>query len=423
MHKLISGRKGGGGGGHTPVESPDDLQSVATAKMLIGLGEGEFYGQLTGKQIFLDGTPLESEDGTQNFAGVKWEFRPGTQDQKYIPGMPGTENEISLNNVELKSGKPWVRTITNTTLSALRFRFKWPSLITQHDNGDVTGAKVNYKIEVQTDGGAWETFIETAVHGKTTAGYERSHRVTLPEAKTSWTVRITKTSEDNSSLKVSDTMNLESYTEVIDVKLRYPNTALLYIEFDASQFNGEIPPVTCEPYGRIVRVPDNYDPQARTYNGTWGGAFKWAWTNNPAWIFYDIIIDGRFGLGRNIKPENISKWHLYTIARYCDELIPDGKGGDGKEPRYLCDVYIQERNAAYNFIRDFSAIFGGMVCWSGEQILVTADMPRDVDYNFTRANTVGQPRYSSTTAKDRYTNALVSWSDPANGYSEAGFVE
>ncbi|MEQ0105851.1 DUF1983 domain-containing protein [Klebsiella sp. JN_Kp124] len=419
MQKLISGRKGGGGGGHTPVESPDDLQSVATAKMLIGLGEGEFYGQLTGKQIFLDGTPLESEDGTQNFAGVKWEFRPGTQDQKYIPGMPGTENEISLNNVELKSGKPWVRTITNTTLSALRFRFKWPSLITQHDNGDVTGAKVNYKIEVQTDGGAWETFIETAVHGKTTAGYERSHRVTLPEAKTSWTVRITKTSEDNSSLKVSDTMNLESYTEVIDVKLRYPNTALLYIEFDASQFNGEIPPVTCEPYGRIVRVPDNYDPQARTYNGTWGGAFKWAWTNNPAWIFYDIIIDGRFGLGRNIKPENISKWHLYTIARYCDELVPDGKGGDGKEPRYLCDVYIQERNAAYNFIRDFSAIFGGMVCWSGEQILVTADMPRDVDYNFTRANTVGQPRYSSTTAKDRYTNALVSWSDPANGYSEA----
>ncbi|AWF34023.1 phage tail family protein [Klebsiella oxytoca] len=419
MQKLISGRKGGGGGGHTPVESPDDLQSVAKAKMLVALGEGEFYGQLTGKQIFLDGTPLESDDGTQNFAGVKWEFRPGTQDQKYIPGMPGTENEISLNNVELKSGKPWVRTITNTTLSALRFRFKWPSLITQHDNGDVTGAKVNYKIEIQTDGGAWETFIETAVDGKTTSGYERSHRVTLPEAKTSWTVRITKTSEDNSSLKVSDTMNLESYTEVIDVKLRYPNTALLYIEFDASQFNGEIPPVTCEPYGRIVRVPDNYDPQARTYNGAWGGAFKWAWTNNPAWIFYDIIVEGRFGLGRNIKPENISKWHLYTIARYCDELVPDGKGGDGKEPRYLCDVYIQERNAAYNFVRDFSAIFGGMVCWSGEQILVTADMPRDVDYNFTRANTVGQPRYSSTTAKDRYTNALVSWSDPANGYSEA----
>ncbi|HBM2922448.1 TPA: DUF1983 domain-containing protein [Klebsiella oxytoca] len=419
MQKLISGRKGGGGSSHTPVESPDDLQSVAKAKMLIALGEGEFYGQLTGKQIFLDGTPLESDDGTQNFTGVKWEFRPGTQDQKYIPGMPGTENEISLNNVELKSGKPWVRTITNTTLSALRFRFKWPSLITQHDNGDVTGAKVNYKIEVQTDGGTWETFIETAVDGKTTSGYERSHRVTLPEAKTSWTVRITKTSEDNTSLKISDTMNLESYTEVIDVKLRYPNTALLYIEFDASQFNGEIPPVTCEPYGRIVRVPDNYDPQARTYNGTWGGAFKWAWTNNPAWIFYDIIIEGRFGLGRNIKAENISKWHLYTIARYCDELVPDGKGGDGKEPRYLCDVYIQERNAAYNFVRDFSAIFGGMVCWSGEQILVTADMPRDVDYNFTRANTVGQPRYSSTTAKDRYTNALVSWSDPANGYSEA----
>ncbi|WP_162871168.1 host specificity protein J, partial [Klebsiella pneumoniae] len=210
-----------------------------------------------------------------------------------------------------------------------------------------------------------------------------------------------------------------SYTEVIDAKLRYPHTALLYIEFDSSQFNGSIPQISCEPRGRVIRVPDNYNPETREYTGTWTGGFKWAWTDNPAWIYYDIVVEGRFGLGERLTSANISKWALYQIAQYCDQLIPDGRGGDGMEPRHTCNVYVQERNDAYTVLRDFAAIFRGMTCWSGEQIIVQADMPRDVDFNYTRANIIGSPRYSSSTSKARYTNALVSWSDPDNAYADA----
>ncbi|HHD7780990.1 TPA: DUF1983 domain-containing protein, partial [Klebsiella pneumoniae] len=207
--------------------------------------------------------------------------------------------------------------------------------------------------------------------------------------------------------------------EVIDAKLRYPHTALLYIEFDSSQFNGSIPQISCEPRGRVIRVPDNYNPETREYTGTWTGGFKWAWTDNPAWIYYDIVVSDRFGLGDRLTSANISKWALYPIAQYCDQLVPDGRGGDGMEPRYICNVYVQERNDAYTVLRDFAAIFRGMTCWSGEQIIVQADMPRDVDFNYTRANILGSPRYSSSTSKARYTNALVSWSDPDNAYADA----
>ncbi|PZA70369.1 hypothetical protein C3J87_09895, partial [Klebsiella pneumoniae subsp. pneumoniae] len=417
-NNIIKGRKGGSSSQRTPTEQPDDLQSVAKAKILIALGEGEFAGGLTGKDIYLDGTPLENADGSQNFSGVAWEFRPGTQAQSYIQGIPGTENEISV-GTEVSSETAWTHTFTNTQLSAVRVRLKWPSLMKQEDDGDVVGNTVKYAIDLQTDGGAWQTVLETAVSGKTTSGYERSHRIDLPQAGSTWTLRLRKVSPDANSVKIGDVMTLQSYTEVIDAKLRYPHTALLYIEFDSSQFNGSIPQISCEPRGRIVRVPDNYNPETREYTGTWTGGFKWAWTDNPAWIYYDIVVSDRFGLGDRLTSANISKWALYPIAQYCDQLIPDGRGGDGMEPRYLCNVYVQERNDAYTVLRDFAAIFRGMTCWSGEQIIVQADMPRDVDFNYTRANIIGSPRYSSSTSKARYTNALVSWSDPANAYADA----
>ncbi|CZZ31729.1 gp24 [Enterobacter hormaechei] len=215
-------------------------------------------------------------------------------------------------------------------------------------------------------------------------------------------------------------MTLQSFTEVIDAKLRYPNTALLYIEFDSSQFNGSIPQISCEPRGRVIRVPDTYDPETRSYSGTWTGAFKWAWTDNPAWIFYDLVVSDRFGLGHRLTAANIDKWTLYQVAQYCDQMVPDGKGGDGTEPRYTCNVYIQDRNDAYTVLRDFAAIFRGMTYWGGDQIVALADMPRDVDYSYTRANVVGgRFTYSSSTTKTRYTTALVSWSDPGNAYADA----
>ncbi|HDR2160131.1 TPA: DUF1983 domain-containing protein [Enterobacter cancerogenus] len=419
MAKTITGRKGGSSSSRTPTEQPDDLQSVAKAKILVALGEGEFAGQLTGKDIYLDGTALENADGSQNFSGVTWEFRAGTQAQKYIQGIPGTENEISV-GTEVTSATAWTRTFTNTQLSAVRLRLKWPSLFKQEDDGDLVGYSVNYAIDLQTDGGTWQTVLNTSVTGKTTSGYERSHRIDLPQAGSTWTIRLRKITSDANSAKIGDTMTLQSFTEVIDAKLRYPNTALLYIEFDSSQFNGSIPQISCEPRGRVIRVPDTYDPETRTYSGTWTGAFKWAWTDNPAWIFYDLVVSDRFGLGHRLTAANIDKWTLYQVAQYCDQMVPDGKGGNGTEPRYTCNVYIQDRNDAYTVLRDFAAIFRGMTYWGGDQIVALADMPRDVDYSYTRANVVGgRFTYSSSTTKSRYTTALVSWSDPGNAYADA----
>ncbi|HGL6093357.1 TPA: host specificity protein J [Enterobacter hormaechei] len=419
MANKITGRKGGSSSSRTPTEQPDDLQSVAKAKILVALGEGELAGQLTGKDIYLDGTALENADGSQNFSGVTWEFRSGTQAQKYIQGIPGTENEISV-GTEVTSATAWTRTFTNTQLSAVRLRLKWPSLFKQEDDGDLLGYSVNYAIDLQTDGGTWQTVLNTSVTGKTTSGYERSHRIDLPQAGSTWTIRLRKITADANSAKIGDTMTLQSFTEVIDAKLRYPNTALLYIEFDSSQFNGSIPQISCEPRGRVIRVPDTYDPETRSYSGTWTGAFKWAWTDNPAWIFYDLVVSDRFGLGHRLTAANIDKWTLYQVAQYCDQMVQDGKGGDGTEPRYTCNVYIQDRNDAYTVLRDFAAIFRGMTYWGGDQIVALADMPRDVDYSYTRANVVGgRFTYSSSTTKTRYTTALVSWSDPGNAYADA----
>ncbi|HBL8962275.1 phage tail protein [Enterobacter hormaechei] len=419
MAKTITGRKGGSSSSRIPVEQPDDLQSVAKAKILMVLGEGEFAGGLTARDIYLDGTPLQNADGSQNFSGVLWEFRPGTQAQDYIQGIPGTENEISV-GTEVSSETAWTHTFTNTQLSAVRLRLKWPTLFKQQDNGDLVGYSINYVVELQTDGGSWQKVLDTNVTGKTTSGYERSHRIDLPKAGSTWTIRLRKITADANSAKIGDTMTLQSYTEVIDAKLRYPNTALLYIEFDSSQFNGSIPQIACEPRGRVIRVPDTYDPETRTYSGTWLGTFKWAWTDNPAWIFYDLVVSDRFGLGDRLTTANIDKWTLYQVAQYCDQMVPDGKGGSGTEPRYTCNVYIQERNDAYTVLRDFAAIFRGMTYWGDDQIVALADMPRDVDFTYTHANVIdGRFTYSSSTTKNRYTNALVSWSDPDNAYSDA----
>ncbi|MFB8485996.1 host specificity protein J, partial [Klebsiella michiganensis] len=416
---LIKGCKGGSSSPRTPTEQPDDLQSVAKAKILIALGEGEFAGALTAKDIYLDGTPLENSDGSQNFSGVAWEFRPGTQAQNYIQGIPGSENEINV-GVEVSIKTAWSRSFSNTQLSAVRLRLKWPSLLKQEDNGDLVGNAVSYAVDLQTDGGSWQTVLESAVSGKTTSGYERCHRIDLPQATTGWVLRLRKVTEDANTSKTGDVMMLQSYAEVLDAKLRYPNTALLYVEFDSRQFNGSIPKIACSPRGRVIRVPDNYDPETRQYSGIWTGAFKWAWTDNPAWIFYDLIVSDRFGLGNRLTSENIDKWTLYQVARYCDEPVPDGKGGEGTEPRYLCNVYVQDRNDAYTVLRDFAAIFRGMTCWSGDRVIALADMPRDIDYTYTRANVInGRFHYASSSSKTRYTNALVSWSDPENEYADA----
>lgn len=416
---AIKGRKGGSSSPRTPTEAPDDLQSVAKAKVLLALAEGELGGELDGTSIFLDGTAITNADGSSNFSGVAWEFRSGTQDQTYIQGVPGTENEISV-STEITTVKPWTHTFSNSQLSAARVRLKWPSLYQQSNSGDINGFTVQYAIDLQTDGGTWQNILTESVSGKTTTGYERSRRIDLPQSASTWTLRVRRLTADSTSSLIGDKMTIESYTEVIDAKLRYPNTALLYIEFDSSQFNGSIPQISCEPKGRVVRVPTTYDPVTRSYSGTWDGTFKWAWTDNPTWIFYDIVVNNRFGLGQRLTADNIDKWELYRVSQYCDQMVPDGRGGSGTEPRYICNVYVQDRNSAFNVLRDFAAIFRGMTYWGNNQLVALADMPRDIDYNYTRANVIdGLFTYSSSTTKARYTTALVSWSDPDNAYSDA----
>ncbi|EPA9747805.1 DUF1983 domain-containing protein [Cronobacter malonaticus] len=232
--EKITGKKGGGGNSRTPRESPDSLQSIATAKILLALGEGEFAGGLTDKDIFLDGTPIRSADGTLNFPDVKWEFRPGTQTQDYIPGIPSVENEITV-NTQLKATQPWTRAISNTQLSAVRVRLGVPSLQRMKDNGDVVGYRVEYKIELSTDGGGYTTVLNSAFDGKTTSLYERSHRIDLPPARTGWQLRVSRTTADSTSSRIVDTTNIEAYAEIIDAKLRYPAHSYTQLGLRAGQ--------------------------------------------------------------------------------------------------------------------------------------------------------------------------------------------
>ncbi|HCR2000322.1 TPA: phage tail protein [Enterobacter hormaechei subsp. hoffmannii] len=420
---IIKGRgKGGSNQTRTPVEAPDSIQSIARAKVLIALGEGEFAGGLDGKSIFLGDsssyTPLQNADGSYNFNNVKYEFRSGTQDQDYIQGFPGIENELQV-SYELKQAVPYVRAVSNTQLSALRIRLGWPTLLLQKNNGDKVGTRVEYAIDLSVDGGPYETVVNGAVDDKTTSLYERSHRVNLPKASTGWQLRVRRITPDSTSVNIVDSMRVVAVTEIIDAKLRYVNTALLYVEFDAKQFPNGIPQVVCNPKGRIIRVPDTYDPETRTYSGTWEGVFKWAWTDNPAWIYYDIILNERFGLGQRIDATQIDKWELYRIAQYCDQPVPDGKGGSGTEPRFRCNVYIQDRNDAWTVLRDLAGIFRGMTYWGDNKMYVLADMPRDVWHIYNHASVVeGKFTFADPSETTRNTAALVNWSDPANHYKD-----
>ncbi len=411
----IHGEKGGSSKPKSPTEASDSLRSTNLAKLLIAVGEGEFDETPTDYDIYLDNTPIRDGSGNYNFPNVKWDWRPGSVDQTYIPGIPSVENETSL-NVELRSDSPWVRSITNIQMSAVRVRFAWPALQRQDDEGNIVGYRIEYAIDVATDGGAYQQVAVDAVDGKTTTRYERSRRIDLPDATTGWQIRVRRLTPNQNSNKIADTMLIAGFTEVIDAKLRYPNTALLYIEFDAEQFTN-IPAVTVKCRARRWQVPSNYDPIARTYTGTWDGSMKQAWTNNPAWITYGICTEERFGLGKRIKSFMVDKWELYRISQYCDQLVPNGLGG--VEPRFLCDMNLQGKADAWSLLRDIAGIYRGMTYWAQGQLVMQADMPRaqDFDYVFTRANVIdGKFSYGSASAKTRYTRALVSYDNPANNY-------
>ncbi|HCJ9735763.1 TPA: phage tail protein [Escherichia coli] len=416
--EAITGAKGGSQKQHTPVEQPDSAQSMARCRMLLALGEGEFAGGLDATSIFLDGTPLGNADGTMNFENVSWEFRPGTQTQTPIPGFPAVENETTV-GVSLTKATPWTRALSNTQIDAVLVRIGIPGLQQQENDGDIVGTTVKYHIDLAVDGGAFSTVMTRTVTEKLSSLYELTHRINLPKASTGWQIRVVRDTDDSTSQMLQNKTQVQAITEVIDARLRYPHTALLYVSFNAKSFNN-IPKISCKPKGRIIRIPSNYDPIARTYSGTWDGTFKWGWTNNPAWIWFDVLTEPRFGLGRRVTSQMLDKWELYRIAQRCDQKVPDGKGGDGTEPRFMFDVYIQSQADAWQVIKDIAAGFNGMTFWGNNMFNVVSDMPADTSklQILTRASVVGKPVYSSGSEKTRFSSALINFSDPDNHYQD-----
>ena len=415
---TITGAKGGSQKQHTPVEQPDSAQSMARCRMLLALGEGEFAGGLDATRIFLDGTPLGNADGSMNFENVSWDFRAGTQVQTPIPGFPAVENETTI-GVSLTKATPWTRAISNTQIDALLVRVGITGLQQQENDGDIVGTTVRYHIDLAVDGGAYSTVMTKTVTEKLSSLYELTHRINLPKATTGWQIRVVRDTADSTSQMLQNKTQVQAITEVIDARLRYPHTALLYVSFNAKSFSN-IPKISCKPKGRVIRIPTNYDPVNRTYLGTWDGTFKWAWSNNPAWIWFDVLTEPRFGLGRRVTVDMLDKWELYRIAQRCDQLVPDGKGGTGTEPRFIFDVYIQAQADAWQVIKDIAAGFNGMTFWGNNMFNVVSDMPADTAklQIMTRASVVGKPSYSSGSEKNRYSSALVNFSDPDNHYQD-----
>ncbi len=422
MTAMVKGAKKGNQQPRQPVVAPDSAQSKTYIKELIGLAEGEVEGLANGYQsILLEDTPLQDENGNKNFENVTVNFRSGTNDQEYIEGFPAVENEIPI-DVELKSSTPWVRSFNNLDLDAVRLRLRWGPLRNQDPTtGDVTGYTIEYAVDLQTDGGAWSEVLRAKISDKTSDNYERPHRIDLPKADSGWLVRVRRITPNSTSEYISDKMYVKAVTEVIDAKLRYPNTALVSLQYDAETFGGSVAKLAVDLKGVKIKVPTNYNPETREYVGMWDGTFKRAYSNNPAWIYYDLCTSKRYGIGERITDGMLDKWSLYRLAQYCDELVPDGLGG--QEPRFTCNIYLQSAEDAYSILTKLAGVFRAITYWDGDSIVCDADIPQDTYFTYTRANIIGEPDHNGTRARDRHNAVKVAWDNPANHYkTEYEFV-
>jgi len=417
MLKTVKGAKGGSKNQRQPKVANDTTASKTYARLQYGMSEGEVEGLANGfKSIFLDDTPVENDSGARNFQDVTLDFRSGTNDQAYMEGFESIASETAV-GVELKSDTPWVKGITNLNLDAVIVRVRFGALKQQDpSNGDVSGIVIDYSIEVQTDGGSWELMLDTQMSGKTSANYERTHRIGLLKANNNWLIRVIRKTPNSSSEYVSDKMYIQAITEVVDLKLAYPNTALIGVQYDAETFSN-IAKIAVDLKGVKIKVPSNYDPVSRTYIGIWDGLFTRAYSNNPAWIYYDLCTNKRYALGNRLTEPMIDKWSLYRLAQYCDQLVPDGKGE--QEPRFTCNVYIQSAESAFDILSKLAGLFRAISYWDGNSIVCEADLPQDTIFTYTSANIIDGVlgiNYTGTRARDRHNVVKVAWDNPQNRY-------
>lgn len=414
--KRVTGSKGGSSKPHTPTEMEDNLISVDKIKILLAVSDGEVDSSFSQKMVMFDDVPLQNADGSYNYPNVITEFRSGTQDQPYIQGFADTSSEITVNR-SLAFDNPFVFSVTNKNLSAVRVKILAPQMISIESDGDKVGSRVEFAVDMAVDGGAYTQVIDDVFEGKTTTGYDRTLRIGLPTFNTQILFRVRRVTPDSTSSNEINTIQLQSYAEVVDAKFRYPLTGLLYVEFDSKLFKSSLPTISIKKKWKIINVPSNYDPVNRTYGGTWDGTFKKAWSNNPAWVLYDLITNQRYGLDQRELGIPIDKWALYEISQYCDQQVPDGHGG--LEPRYLCDMVIQDRIEAYQLVRDVCSIFRGMSFWNGESLSILVDKPRDPAYIFTNENVVnGFFAYTFASEKSMYTSCNVTFDDEQNSYQQ-----
>lgn len=419
----IRGAKGGGkggGGGKTRVaqESPNTLQSRATARLLDLVSAGEIKGLVNGvKSVFFDDTPLRNADNTYNFQGVTLDFRTGTPDQAYMPGFSEVESEVAV-NVQVKYGKPITRSITDQDIDAVRVTLRFPALYRQDTtNGDMLPFWVVVGIDISTDGGPFRRMVTDTLDDKCTSPYERAYRIDLPQGSR-WDIRVLRFSLDSTSAaEVNDTW-WTSYTRIIEAKMVYPDSAYAGVAVDSQLFGSNVPQRAYEIDGKIIQVPSNYNPTTRAYSGLWNGRFKRAYSNNPAWCLYDVLTDPVNGLGRELTAERIDKWGLYAIGQYCDELVPDGLGG--MEPRFTFNGVVNTQEDALNAIAAMAGAFRTIVYFSAGMVYFSQDKPTPYKRLLIPANVIdGMFHYEGTGQKARHSVALVSWLDPGDGYKPA----
>lgn len=400
----------GGGGGHTPVEAKETSRSKQLVRIIDVVSEGEVEGLADGmKSVYFDNTPVQNKNGSYNFNNVQLEGRVGSQAQDVIAGFNTSEKEVNV-GTQVRKNLPITRTVTDSKVSRLRLTIGVQSLFSQNENGDTGGATVELVITIGSQS------YPVSISGKYSSQYLQQHTFdNLPQAP--FTVKVERVTEDSKSQRLQNNTVWSSYTEIIDTEFTYPNTALIGVKFDSEYFSN-IPTRTYDLLGVKVKVPSNYNTRTRQYTGIWGGTFKVDWTDNPAWILYDVVTSKRYGLGNRLGDFGADKWALYQVSQYCDQLVPDGFGG--QEPRFTCNAWLTEQRSAYDVINDICSIFRAMPVWNGQQLTVVMDRHYDPVWTYTNANVEkGEFNYTFSSKKSRHNAIQVEYSDKDNGYEKA----